>query len=309
VLSIHHLKVKPDQVIIVVGPDDFETDETIKAWKSKLPFLMVLESSKPSMIYSLNIGLSAANGDIIALMDDDVELPKDWSIKIKSAYSTDNELGAFGGRDHLQLQEKKYSNPGLASVVGRFKWDGTLTGNHHCGSKVSPVQVDVLKGCNLSFRRNAFRKMEIDPILIDKGAETCSEIDICQSIAREGFKVIYDNENFLLHYASPRTPFDNRKDLFSSAWNKRVFNQAYVTAKYRPVLELIFYFFKSFLIGSRLLPGLAWSVLLIPKNGTKVIALPWKYLMAMAKGVSKGLSVKEKSERFETSAQLIKVKL
>src|SRR5690606_1766190 len=134
-------------------------------------------ATKPSLIHSLNLGLSKVNGEIICLLDDDVWLPNEWIETIEIAFSNNRQLGAFGGRDHLQLSHEPHlANLPLAKVVGKYKWYGILVGNHHCGVQKSPINVDVLKGCNLSFRRIAFPRMEIDPSLESFGAEICSEI-------------------------------------------------------------------------------------------------------------------------------------
>lgn len=222
------------------------------------------------------------------MLDDDVWLPSGWSSRIKIAYEKNPSIGVYGGRDHLQHDNPALSHPPLSHLIGTYQWNLGLVGNHHCGLYKSPALIDVAKGCNLSFRRTAFVEMQIDTILESAGAETCWEIDICQRVRLAGFDVVYDNNNYVLHYASPRMAFDNRNDSFTYANSRRVFNEAFVTAKFRPILEVITFCLRSFLIGSRLHPGILWSFLLLSKLHFSVLKLPWHYMGCIKDGISHG---------------------
>jgi glycosyltransferase involved in cell wall biosynthesis len=284
--------IKPAELLVIVGPGDHESLRICSAWDIKLPGLKIFKAKKPSVVHSLNLGLSEAKGEIICLLDDDVWLPPDWLLKIKTAFETDNQLGAFGGRDHLQLVNRNLSNPPLARDVGIFKWNGHK-GNHHCGSQKSPVKIDVIKGVNLSFRRSAFNSMQIDPALEGEGAETCWEIDICQKIILAGYYCLYDNNNYVFHFWSPRVGFDNRTDVFSPAWPKRIFNEALTMTKFRPLTELVIWALRLFCIGTRNQPGIVWSFLLVSKRGFRILSLPWRNLNFIRQGMMSGFKNRE----------------
>ena len=287
--SLTYQVLKPNEILVVIGPGDKDSIAVAKKWSSKLPEMQVIECKKPSVVHSLNTGLSSASGTIICLIDDDVWLPPDWALKISNAYKANSNLGAYGGRDHLQLSNEPHlSDPPLALTVGMFQWNGSLIGNHHCGSVNSPVGVDVLKGVNLSFRRDALPGMQIEQGLEGHGAETCWEVDICQRVKLAGYEVVYDNNNNVLHYASPRLNTDNRTDLFSPAWNGRLFNESLVIAKFRDSKELFFYSMRTLLVGYRLQPGLVWSVLLLPKYGVNVLKIPFSNARYLVKGIKFG---------------------
>lgn len=284
-------QVKPPlEVIVVVGPNDVKSIDIALEWQKKSDTIKIIESSKASVINALNQALKICKGDIIALLDDDVWLPPNWANKVEDEFTSNPRIGGFGGRDHLQLENKMHlSNPPLARHVGVYKWNGELIGNHHQGIIQSPASVDVLKGCNFSFSRTAFEKMQIDENLISRGAETCWEIDICQQIKDAGFDLIYSNDNYVLHYASPRLNFDHRDDLFSPSWSSRVFNSSYVMMKYRPLFEVLMVTLKSIFIGSRVTPGFIRAALLIPKYGIKTLILPWRYAKCTLAGVRRAI--------------------
>lgn len=291
--SVFHQTTQPDEVFIMVGPGDQESLEITKAWLKKLPTLQVIQAQKTSVVHAINLVLPMIKGDIICHLDDDAWIPQDYIMKIRKAYEANPRLGAYGGRDHLQLTNPRLANPPLARLVGTYRWFGRFAGNHHCGVQESPAQVDVLKGVNLSFRRVAFPAMQIEPALEGRGAEASWEVDICQCVKQAGFQVVYDNDNYLLHYASPRVDFDSRTDMFSPAIPPRVFNDALVIAKFRPPIEIFTSLTLSFLLGARAEPGLIWSLLLIPKHGWEVIRWPWRMASYKWQGTIRGLELRQ----------------
>jgi glycosyltransferase involved in cell wall biosynthesis len=285
--SLLKQKEKPDEIIVVIGPGDFESLEVATEWSKILAEVKIYRATKASVIHSLNLGFSQASHEIISLLDDDVELPEDWAVKIKTRFREQRNMGAYGGRDHLQNNFPEFANPELAKEVGVFKLSGHK-GNHHCGAITSPVKVHVIKGVNLSFRREAFKRMQIDPELEWQGAETCWEMDICLQIIQAGYYNLYDNSNYVFHFWSPRLGFDNRMDIFSPAWPKRIYNEIFILARYRPIAELLIGAIKLFSVGTHVQPGLIWSILLLPKKGVKVLVLPFRNAGHMWKGAVSG---------------------
>ena len=279
---------KPEEILVVIGPCDLESLALATKFKVNLPSLRIIQATKASVIHSMNLGLSLAQNEIICLLDDDVYVPKRWALKIRKAFIADKKLGAFGGRDYLQNGSEKFINPPQSDKIGIFRWKGE-SGNHHRGALISPVIVDCLKGVNLSFRRSALNDLLIDTALESQGAETCWEIDLCQRIVIAGYHNVYDNDNYLLHYWSPRLGFDSRIDLYSPAWPRRIFNESYVMVKFRPWIEVIGWAGRLFILGSRMQPGVIWSILLLTRGKIKVLKLPWRNLKFIFLGGRNGL--------------------
>lgn len=288
--SIFQQSFPVPEVLAIVGPGDQESLELVRKWKTSEPSLKSISATRKSLVHAINLGLANATGDVICLLDDDVWLPPGWAARIAKAYQSDPQLGAYGGRDKLQLNDSELNNPPLAKKVGQFRWDGMLAGNHHCGSVKSPLLVDVIKGCNLSFRRAAFPGMQVEPALESKGAEIGTEIDICQRIIRAGYHIVYDNENCVLHFASPRSSSDDRSNLFSPAWGDRTFNEGLVVAKHRPLSALLLLGLRFFVVGTRMQPGILRALILLPKHPSwQLLSLPWQYTRLFMKGAAQGL--------------------
>ncbi|MFT5250260.1 MAG: glycosyltransferase involved in cell wall biosynthesis [bacterium] len=281
-----------DEVITIIGPDDSESFNLAMEYKDKIDNFKVLQNKKASLVNALNAGLAASTQDIICLTDDDIELPEGWAMRIKAAFKKDPKMGAYGGPDKL-ITEKLEKHLAYSPVkeVGVFHWNG-MVGNHHFGVIDSPAIVDVLKGVNFSFRREAVKELSIDQFLEFKGAEQCSEIDLAQKIQANGYKIIYDNENFLFHYIGKRQPYDVRKDVFSELNYYNTLNINYVYAKFRPLYEIFFIVINQFFIGSKVRPGVIRSILMIKHNGIKVLLLPINSLKPISKGIYNGFKMR-----------------
>jgi hypothetical protein len=78
-----------------------------------------------------------------------------------------------------------------------------VVGNHHLGMG-PPREVDVLKGANMSFRRNAIRSFGFDRQLIGTGAEKHNDRSASLAVGASGWKVIYDPDVQVDHYPAPR---------------------------------------------------------------------------------------------------------
>jgi glycosyltransferase involved in cell wall biosynthesis len=288
--SLLNQDLLPNEILIVIEERDFDTKKFAYELANVNKIIKVLHSPKPSVVRSLNIGLSNANSDIICLLDDDVWVPVTWSHKIINAYKENNTLGAYGGRDYIQLEE--FTNILPVEILGRFTWSGKLIGNHHCGLKKSPAHIDIIKGVNLSFRKSALKVMEIEPALESQGAEVCWEIDLCSRIKRNGYSIIYDNDNYVLHFVSPRSEDDHRTDIFSSNWPKRIYNESLITAKFQPFYQLILFSFRYFFIGSTYQPGILRLILFFSKYKPEALIIPFRNVKYILKGAIKGLSLR-----------------
>lgn len=280
-----------EEVITIIGPKDAESFDLAMSFKGKISNLKVVKSEKASVVHALNLGLQESTQDILCLTDDDIELPEGWAKRIKKAYHENLDMGAYGGPDKLVNENDKAFNP--VKEVGMFKWNG-MVGNHHLGIIDSPAVVDVIKGVNFSFRRNSLDDLSIDTFLQDRGAEQCWEIDLIQKIQSNGLKVIYDNENFLWHYASHREGFDRRHDVFAAMNYNNIKNMAYVYAKFRPIHEVIFKIFHIAIKGSRIQPGLLRALTMVKAYGLKVLLVPFRNLKALFVGLVQGYRVKLK---------------
>jgi cellulose synthase/poly-beta-1,6-N-acetylglucosamine synthase-like glycosyltransferase len=287
-----------DEVVVVIGPGDSLAQPIFEEISNSDARWKYINEQRSSVICSLNTGIRASQGDIITLTDDDAAAPPNWLKLIEAHFLSDSKVGAVGGRDRLMYPDNpELSNPPPASRVGCFNLYGALVGNHHCGAKQSPCEVDVLKGVNLSFRRKAFLKGQISGQLIGYGAEVGWELDICLTIRKANWKIIYDNAVYVDHYAGNRLEGNKRQDGASASSLHDAQNMAYLHTVYLPIFSIFILFVRTTLIGSRFQPGLirCWLDVLSGKLGQVKIA--FKVLVAYWIGTRLGLSRKLSSHR------------
>jgi GT2 family glycosyltransferase len=193
----------PDEVIIGVRSDDAETRRAVESLARSFPApLRHAATAEPGVVAAMNAALAQcrADGDIIALTDDDTEPRADWLERLVSCFD-DPTVGGAGGRDWQPFER------GDRTVVGKVQWFGRTVGNHHLGSGAAR-DVDVLKGANCAYRSSLLRASGFDTRLAGSGAQVFWELALCLPIRRAGWRLVYDPAIAVEHHIEPRTDGD-----------------------------------------------------------------------------------------------------
>ena len=254
-----------DEVLVVVRDTDFETETLLK---TLIPGPFPLRSvtvSIPGQVAALNAGLAAAQGDIIAITDDDAIPYADWLERIETHFLSDEHIGGVGGRDWVyhghQLED------GKQEVVGRLQWFGRVTGNHHLGVG-APREVDVLKGVNMSYRRSAIEGRRFDERLRGIGAQVHNDMAFSLALRRTGWKLIYDPKVAVNHYPAQRFDEDQRNRFNDIALINAVHNETLVLLENLPSTRRTAFVFWATFVGTRDAPGFFQWLRFLPKEGT-----------------------------------------
>lgn len=222
-ISIITQEVKADELIVVCRDIDIESQNFIDSFiseneKSKLSTNIIKKIiAVPGVIEAENLAISQASGDIICFIDDDAVAPLFWIRKIKEHFSKDLSLAGVGGPDFiLHHSNPKYRK--IVDVVGKITWYAKVIGNHHhITDKI--VEVDVLKGVNMSFRRQFIR--ELDRNLQSEhhaGNGSHWELDLCMHVKRLGGKMIFDPSLDVIH-DSNHSHFVHKDNYINNARN------------------------------------------------------------------------------------------
>lgn len=86
-----------DEIIVVIGPDDNSAGNIFHQIGKGDPKWKCLNERRSSVVSSLNTGIRAAKGDIIALTDDDAAAPPGWLDLIEEHFLSNSKVGAVGG--------------------------------------------------------------------------------------------------------------------------------------------------------------------------------------------------------------------
>jgi GT2 family glycosyltransferase len=243
----------PDEVVVVARGEDAETWSLLDGRRSSgVPALRAVRVDSPGQVRSLQAGLARAEGEVVAITDDDTVPRPDWLERIERSLDQQPEVGGVGGRDWVHDGARVVD--GSHATVGKILWYGRVIGNHHLGvGDARPV--DLLKGANMAFRRDALRGVGIAGGLRGGGAQVHSDMDLCLAVKRAGWALVYDPAIAVDHYPAARFDEDQREDRPLAALQNEVYNETYVLARRlapgRAALALLY----GFLVGTRQAPG------------------------------------------------------
>ena len=239
----------PHEVIVVVKSYDPETLSFVMGWTSEQTLYrrQVCSVASYGVVRAMIEGVKFASGEVVAFTDDDSAPEATWLQKMEHHYRN-QKVGGVGGRDILVDRPVVP----LETTVGKLTWYGKLIGNHHLGEG-PPREVDVLKGVNMSFRKEL---VEFSPFLRGGGGppETHNEVGLCLRVRHLGYSLVYDPEVKVNHYASPRIDADrnqfNAKFVKNSAFNLQMSLLTWIPW-YQKFLRVLY----STLVGDTGYPG------------------------------------------------------
>lgn len=252
----------PDEIVVVCRPWDGATIGAVEEWRRAHPegpacrWTPVRRIGQPA---ALNAGVARAAGDVIAFTDDDVVVDAQWMERLRGAYG-DPEIGGVGGRDIVYSEGRHEPDYG-GGIVGRVTWFGRLVGNHHCDDSRRQF-VDLLKGANMSFRRECL--VEFDVMHIAHAPR--NDADVSLAARRRGAKLLYDPAIFVNHHVAPRAGPRGRDVQALRLVHAEAHDQAYMLAKHLPRARLLAYLLYVSLIGFAHVYGVAKCVLALTRG-------------------------------------------
>jgi len=184
----------PDEIIVIVRLSDTASYKILEKYQARahasLP-IKLIEIARPGIVYAENRGLKAAMGDIVCFMDDDATAPENWIADIVRHYERDPSIGGVGGPVITIIN----NNPVNLVISSRMTWFGKrIAGNTKMPADIR--EVDLLNGCNMSFRRSLLTGF--DEYLLPYWRRF--EDDACLSVKERGYKIIYDPALTVQHF-------------------------------------------------------------------------------------------------------------
>jgi glycosyltransferase involved in cell wall biosynthesis len=202
IASLEGQTVPPHEIVLVA---DY-APELEAEFKRRRPQLKVLANSEQQGLSGArNTGLAAAEGEVVAFLDDDAVAAPDWIERLGAAYADERVLGA-GGAVH-----PNWSQGRPTWFPPEFDW---VVGCTHSGMPQRREAVRNLVGANMSFRRRALVEaggFRHELGRIGKIPAGCEETDLCIRIGKrhpEG-EILYDPEAGVDHFVpAERGSFD-----------------------------------------------------------------------------------------------------
>jgi glucosyl-dolichyl phosphate glucuronosyltransferase len=186
------------QAEIIVG-DNNSTDGTwdalvteSKQFPAPIRPLKVRTPGKSSV---LNQAIRAAQGEVVAFLDDDVVVDAGWLQAIENFFQTENFPAGQGG---IRIQAPEAEDSETRRLLQRYR---TIP-NLEFGPDIQ--EVHSLNGANFAVLRNALNRVGGFNERLGPGASGTSEdVDFARRLVREGFRIGYMREAIVYHRIDP----------------------------------------------------------------------------------------------------------
>ena len=177
-----------DNFEVIVLPDDEETVD----YGEKV---RVIATGKVRPAEKRNIGIKAANGEIVAFIDDDAYPDAHW-LEYAVKYFGERDIGAVGGPGVTPPGDTR-----MAYLGGRVYDNWLVSGNYHYRYRAGGVRMDVedYPSCNLFVRKNLLEKIGGYRTDFWPGEDTL----LCKDIVDNWKRIIYDPWVVVYHHRRP----------------------------------------------------------------------------------------------------------
>jgi GT2 family glycosyltransferase len=195
--SLFSLNETPSEIIVVDSHSTDDTHELVKRYPLKF-----ININERSMVKARNMGFQHAKGEIVAYVDDDALVSKDWSKYILEPYE-DERVAGVTGRVLPYGDGKALYVPGKYGAIGKVFDNGLVLGNFDIPTQ-HPIDVDTLMGCNMSFRRDLLLKVGgFDENF--RGSCYRDDTDLSLRLKRLNYRLIYHPKAIVRHKFKGKT--------------------------------------------------------------------------------------------------------
>lgn len=278
----------PEQIVVVLRDIDQESQSCLDDWlaqnrpQDRGVTLTRAIADRPGQIVAMNFGLQAATGDVVCFIDDDCVPWQDWLERIM-AYYDEPTVGGVGGRDVVhEKHEQGDVLFGRVDCVGQIAWSGRIVGNHHLDFLHGSVEVDHLKGANMSFRRALLKPFDEN---MSGGSCCLNDTDASLHVRSQGYRLIYDPVIAVDHYPAQRFGDSTREKTAPGLVYSDSHNWVYCMLKYMgPVRRCVFMAY-ALLVGTGTRYGVAKWLAALPRSPRDATVQFWASTRGKIAGV------------------------
>jgi glycosyltransferase involved in cell wall biosynthesis len=185
-------------LVIDNAPSDQATAQLVK----ELPTVRYTLEKYPGLNFARNRAWKEASGELIAYLDDDVVVDRDWVAGLQEAVAENPDAAAFTGlvmplkldtRAQVLFEKRK----GFRRGFDKKRFGRILAGNslYPCGAGIFGA------GCNMAFHRDVLRELGGFDEALDTGPSLPGggDLDIFYRIIRAGHAMAYEPSFMVFH--------------------------------------------------------------------------------------------------------------
>jgi len=178
----------------VVVVDNASVDNATRDAVARFPAMHYVFEPKAGLNFARNAAIGAATGDLLAYLDDDVVVDRDWLAGLAEAWRSTPQAGGFTGlvlpyRLETEAQVLFESRGGFGRGFRRQEYRQARHGN-----PLHPVGAGMLgAGCNMAFDRRLLVALGGFDEALDTGAPLPGggDLDIFYRVLRSGRPMVY----------------------------------------------------------------------------------------------------------------------
>lgn len=234
-------------VVVDNGASDPSFKSVIAAASEKLKVSVVEDHGAFNFSRLINAGVKKARGDLLLILNDDIEATQDDWMRRMVASAVQPDVGAVGAR--LLYPDGTIQHAGVTMGLGGpcgHLWKGlSPTQAQRNAHVVAPGQRMAVTGACLMVRRNAFEQVGgFDEAF----AVAFNDIDFCLRLKQLGLKNIYRGDAPLVHHESQSRGADDidvprrlrlasETRVFLDRWNKLCGDDPFGSPAFDPTIE------------------------------------------------------------------------
>jgi glycosyltransferase involved in cell wall biosynthesis len=185
-------------LVIDNAPSDQATAQLVK----ELPTVRYTLEKYPGLNFARNRAWKEASGELIAYLDDDVVVDRDWVAGLQEAVTENPDAAAFTGlvmplKLDTRAQVLFEKRNGFRRGFDKKRFGRILAGNslYPCGAGIFGA------GCNMAFRRDVLRELGGFDEALDTGPSLPGggDLDIFYRIIRAGHAMAYEPSFMVFH--------------------------------------------------------------------------------------------------------------
>lgn len=196
------LPLQSPNAFAIVVVDNAPSDDRTQTLVSGFPTVRYVREPKPGLNFARNRALKAANTELLAFLDDDVVVDRQWLKGLMTAWAENPDGAAFTGlvlpyELATEAQILFERRGGFGRGFEKIRYGQNLPSNplYPCGAGIFGA------GCNMAFRREVLLKLGGFDDALDTGAPLPGggDLDMFYRIVRSGYPLIYEPQYLVYH--------------------------------------------------------------------------------------------------------------